>query len=48
MIPLRDANPTRRTPVITLAIIAACAAVYGYQLLLMVNGGEPTISTSRA
>ena len=44
MIPLRDANPTRRTPVITLAIIAACAAVYGYQLLLMVNGGEPALS----
>jgi len=44
VIPLRDANPTRRTPVITLAIIAACAAVYGYQLLLMVNGGEPALS----
>jgi membrane associated rhomboid family serine protease len=38
VIPLHDANPTRRTPVMTLAIVAACALVYGYQLLLMVNG----------
>jgi membrane associated rhomboid family serine protease len=34
MIPLRDANPTRRTPVVTLAIIAACTAVFAYQLFL--------------
>ena len=39
MIPLHDANPTRRTPVITLAIIAACVVVYGYQVLLL-SGGE--------
>ena len=39
MIPLRDANPTRRTPVVTLAIIAACVMVYGYQVLLL-SGGE--------
>ena len=32
VIPLHDANPTRRTPVVTLAIIAACALVYGYQV----------------
>ena len=44
MIPLHDANPTRRTPVITLAIIVACALVYGYQVLLMVNGGEEALS----
>ena len=44
MIPLRDANPTQRTPIVTLAIIAACAVVYGYQLLLMVNGGEAALS----
>jgi len=40
VIPLRDANPTRRTPVVTLAIIAACVLVYGYQVLLLAQGGE--------
>ena len=30
MIPLRDANPVRRTPVITIATIVACAAVFAY------------------
>ena len=27
MIPLRDANPTQRTPVITIALIAVCVIV---------------------
>ena len=44
MIPLRDANPTRRTPVVTLAIIAACALVYGYQVLLLARGGESALA----
>ena len=44
MIPLHDANPTRRTPVVTLAIIAVCALVYGYQVLLMSQGGEAALS----
>ncbi|HEY7703144.1 MAG TPA: rhomboid family intramembrane serine protease [Candidatus Limnocylindrales bacterium] len=44
MIPLHDANPTRRTPVITLALIAACALVFGYQLLQMVEGGDAALS----
>ena len=43
MIPLRDANPTRRTPVITLAIIAACVVVYGYQVLLLAQGGDDAL-----
>lgn len=34
MIPLRDANPTRRTPVVTLALILACCLVFGYELVL--------------
>ena len=34
MIPLRDANPTSRTPVVTLGIIAACVLVFLYQLSL--------------
>jgi membrane associated rhomboid family serine protease len=32
MIPLRDANPVRRTPVVTIAIVAACIAVFAYKL----------------
>ena len=32
MIPLRDANPTRRTPVVTLAIIAAATVAFAYEL----------------
>jgi membrane associated rhomboid family serine protease len=43
MIPLRDANPTRRTPVVTLAIIVACVAVYAYQVVLLSGGGEPAL-----
>ena len=43
MIPLRDANPTRRTPVVTLAIIAVCVLVYGYQVLLLAQGGESAL-----
>ena len=32
MIPLRDANPTRRTPIVTLALIIACFVVFAYEL----------------
>ena len=32
MIPLRDANPTRRTPIITIGIIVACVLVFAYSL----------------
>ncbi len=45
MIPLHDTNPTRRTPVLTLALIAACALVYGYQVLLMTQGGDAALET---
>ena len=40
MIPLRDANPTRRTPVVTLSIIAACFLAFGVELYVMWQGGE--------
>jgi len=43
VIPLRDANPTRRTPVITVALIVACALVYGYQVLLLARGGDAAL-----
>jgi rhomboid family protein len=32
MIPLRDANPTRRTPVVTLGLIVVCFVVFGWEL----------------
>jgi membrane associated rhomboid family serine protease len=32
MITLRDANPVRRTPVVTIAIIVACIVAYAYRL----------------
>jgi rhomboid family protein len=44
VIPLHDTNPTRRTPVITLLIIAACVLVYGYQVLLMIQGGDAALT----
>ena len=40
MIPLRDANPTRRTPYVTLAIIVACFAAFAWELGLLASGGE--------
>jgi membrane associated rhomboid family serine protease len=35
VIPLRDANPTRRTPVVTLAIIIACFVAFAWELGLL-------------
>jgi membrane associated rhomboid family serine protease len=40
VIPLRDANPTRRRPVITLAIIAVCFVIFGLELVVQATGGE--------
>jgi rhomboid family protein len=40
VIPLKDANPTRRTPVVTLTLIAACVVVFIYELGQMAEGGE--------
>jgi rhomboid family protein len=38
VIPLRDANPTRRTPIVTLAIVIACGVVFGWELGLLASG----------
>jgi membrane associated rhomboid family serine protease len=43
MIPLRDANPVRRTPVVTIAIIVACIAAFAYRLGTESNAGESGI-----
>jgi membrane associated rhomboid family serine protease len=40
VIPLRDANPTRRTPVVTLGLIAACFVGWAYELGLLASGGS--------
>ena len=39
MLPLRDATPPRRTPVITFAIVGACTAVFVWELWILVQGG---------
>ena len=39
MIPLRDANPVHRTPIVTIAIIIACVAAYAFRLGIESNGG---------
>ena len=40
VIPLRDANPTRRTPVVTLAIIVVCFVTFALELAIQATGGE--------
>ena len=40
MIPLRDANPTRRTPLVTLGLIAASFIAFGYELGVLASTGE--------
>ena len=37
MIPLRDANPTRRTSVVTLALVLACGVAFGWELGLQAS-----------
>jgi rhomboid family protein len=43
VIPLRDANPTRRTPVVTIALIVACFAVFAVELFALATGGEDAL-----
>jgi membrane associated rhomboid family serine protease len=43
VIPLRDANPTRRTPVVTVAIMAACGVVFGVELAVLAQGGDAAL-----
>jgi membrane associated rhomboid family serine protease len=45
VIPLRDANPTRRTPVVTLGLIAACAVVFAVQVGIMATGGDAAVGS---
>jgi membrane associated rhomboid family serine protease len=43
MIPLRDDNPTRRRPVVTISIIVLCALVYLWQMTLRGPAGEAVV-----
>ncbi len=45
MIPLRDANPTRRTPVVTIGIVIACFVVFAFELGLLASGGDAALET---
>ncbi len=40
MIPLRDANPTRRTPLVTLSLILLCSAAFAWELGVAATGGD--------
>ena len=40
MIPLRDRNPTRRTPVITIGLVAACFVAFAVELSVTAAGGD--------
>ena len=44
MIPLRDANPTRRRPVVTTAIIVTCFITFAIELGIQASGGEDALS----
>ncbi|MEO5966033.1 MAG: rhomboid family intramembrane serine protease [Candidatus Limnocylindrales bacterium] len=44
MIPLRDANPTRRTPVVTISLVAACGIVWAIQLVVLAQGGDDALA----
>lgn len=43
MIPLHDDNPTEITPIVTVSLIAACVAVFLYQVSLPAGPGEAFI-----
>ena len=45
VIPLRDANPPRRTPVVTLAIIGTCFVTFAIELAIQATGGEAGLTT---
>jgi membrane associated rhomboid family serine protease len=43
VIPLRDRNPTRRTPIITIGLIVACFAAFALELSITATGGDPAL-----
>jgi membrane associated rhomboid family serine protease len=45
VIPLRDRNPTRRTPVVTYGLIGACIAAFAIELSITASGGDAALET---
>ena len=43
MIPLRDANPTRRPALVTLAIVIACSVAFAWELGLAAGSGDAAL-----
>jgi membrane associated rhomboid family serine protease len=43
VIPLRDRNPTRRTPVVTISLIVACIAAFALELSITAAGGDAAL-----
>jgi membrane associated rhomboid family serine protease len=43
VIPLRDRNPTRRPPIVTIGLIVACFAVFAIELSTTATGGDPAL-----
>ena len=43
MIPLRDKNPTRRTPIVTIGLIVACFLAFGLELSITASGGDAAL-----
>jgi Uncharacterized membrane protein (homolog of Drosophila rhomboid) len=43
VIPLRDANPTRRTPLVTLSLIVACFVAFAWELGVLASGGSTAL-----
>ncbi|MGZ8436960.1 MAG: rhomboid family intramembrane serine protease [Candidatus Limnocylindrales bacterium] len=44
MIPLRDANPTRRSAIVTLAIVVACCVAFAWELGLGAGSGDVALN----
>jgi membrane associated rhomboid family serine protease len=43
VIPLRDRNPTRRTPIVTFALIGACLAAFAIELSISAGSGDSAL-----
>jgi membrane associated rhomboid family serine protease len=43
VIPLRDANPVRRAPIVTIGLIVACVAAFAYELGTQSTGGDSAL-----
>ena len=43
MIPLRDANPVRRVPIVTIGLIVACVVAFAYELGTQSTGGDAAL-----